>query len=189
MTGRTGPRLVVHVTPLHLCEGVGPYLGESDSPRVDGVGRGEVELGQACLDVEGVHPVVEVGGDDVGGDGGLQGGRVVVGRGDYPVVEVVVSHCFDCCLIENNSGEAGVPDPNVGSGGNGHPVVAAVDQDEVQVEVDGGVVGPEVDVVHEGQQHILVGGVQQDPGRPGEVDVILDRKTTGAVPVDPLNAF
>ena len=181
-----GPGLVVHVAPLHLGEGVGSYLGQPDGPRGDGIGRGEVKFGEAGLDVEGVQSEVEVGGDDVRGDGGLQGGGVVVGGGDDPVVEVVVAQGFDGGFVEDDPGEAGVPDPHVGGGGDGDPIVAAVDEVEVEVEVDGGVVGPEVDVVHEGEEDVLMGGVEDDPRRPGEVDVVLQSKAGGAVPVDSL---
>ena len=58
------------------------------------------------------------------------------------------------------------------SGGNRNPVVTCVYQVEVQIQVDGRIIGPQQDEVHERQEDIFVGGVEGDPGRPGEVDEV-----------------
>ena len=134
-----------------------------------------------------MHPVVEVGGDDVWGNGCLQGWRIVVCRCNNSVVKIVVPQSFDGGFVENNPGKAGIPDPHVGGSRDGNAVVASVDQVEVQVQVDGGVVGPQVYVVHEWKEDVLVGSVEGDPGRSGEVDVVLESKAGCAVPVDSLH--
>lgn len=66
-----------------------------------------------------------------------------------------------------------VPDVDVGGGGDGDFVEAAVDEGEVELYVYGVVVGGAVDVVHEGQEGVVVGGVEEHPRRGREVDVVV----------------
>ena len=77
----------------------------------------------------------------------------------------------------------------MGSGGDRNPVVTCVDEVEVQIEVDGRIIGPQQDEVHERQEDIFMCCVESDPGRPGEVDKVGKREARGTVPFNPLHRY
>jgi hypothetical protein len=170
MGDRTVTGLVVHVAPLHTAKGVGSACREPDGSRSDSVGRVEVELRKACVDREGVHAVDEVRGNNVGRDDDGEGWLVVVGRGNYSVVEVVVAHGLNGCLIEDHSGEAAVLKPHNTGRVEFDLIETAVEEGEAHLDIHGSIRGVNTHVVHEGQEDVLVSGVQGDSCRGCEVD-------------------
>ena len=120
-----------------------------------------------------MQAIEEVGRYDVGRDSSEECGVVVGEWVDDAVVEVVVPHSFDGSFIKDQTRKARVVQEHIGSWCNDDSVKTAVYQGKVKVDVYGTVRSVGVHVVHERQQHVLVGSVERYSGRSSEVNVKL----------------
>ena len=111
-----------------------------------------------------MHTIEKIVRDDVWWDHCLEIWLVIVGRGNNTVVEVVVSHGFDCRFIKNHSREANRSEYHLTVGGKCDLIETAIFEGETKVDIEDvfTAVCLNVHFMGEGQQNILMAGIQKD---------------------------
>ena len=66
----------------------------------------------------------------------------------------------------------------MGSAGNRDPIITAIEKCEIETQINGGVIGTEIDVVHKRKKNVLVGSIESDSSGPSKIDGISNRKPT-----------